>query len=180
MFFYKTRAPRGFSLLELLLVVAVGAVLILSGLGAYKLVSDGNNATQSIRQLQTLKQQVQQAYQGSAGYGTVANADLTASLQAMRLLPPDMPLTGTTLRNAFGGTTTIVAGTSVANFVVTFNNVSRGACVKLGGVYSVSNDSSFVQLVVNGGTALTVPTIALLTGANGCDNDLNTMVWTFS
>ncbi|MBU6235122.1 MAG: prepilin-type N-terminal cleavage/methylation domain-containing protein [Alphaproteobacteria bacterium] len=174
------RKQSGFSLLELLLVVAVGAVLILAGLGAYKLVSEGNAATQSIRQLQTLKQQVQQAYQGEASYGTTANADLTATLQAMRMLPPDMPLNGTTLRNGFSSTTTVTAGAATSQFVITYNGVSRNACVKMGQTYTTANASDFVSLTINGGAALTTPNVAnLTTGADGCDADDNVMVWTF-
>jgi len=174
----KSRSS-GFSLLELLLVVAVGAVLILAGLSAYKLVSEGNAATQGIRQLQTLKQQTKQAFQAETGYGAAAAGDLTATLQNLRMLPPDMPLNGTNLRNGFGGNTTVVAGATTATFVVTFANVSRNACAKMGMTFSAANASDFVGLSVNGAAAITAPTIAVLTGATGCTADNNTMAWTF-
>lgn len=180
----KTRAT-GFSLLELLLVVGVGAVLILAGLSAYKLVAEGNSATQGIRQLQTLKQQVQSAYQGQAGYGTAAGADMTATMQAARMLPADMPLTGTNLRNAFGGTSTVVTGALVGgnaqSFLIRFNNVSRSACAKMGMVFSTASSSDFTGLTINA-TVLTAgqlaaPTLAIVSAA--CNVEDNAMTWTF-
>ena len=177
---------RGFSLLELLLVVGVGAVLILAGLSAYRLVSEGNAATQGIRQLQTLKQQVQQAYQGEAGYGTAAGADMVATLSTMRMLPPDMPVTGATLRNGFGSTTTIVTGPLVggnaSTFLITFNGVGTSACNKMGVVFSTATSSDFTNLSITptgGGTAntaITVPTVGIVSAACG---NTNVMVWTF-
>lgn len=171
---------RGFSLLELLLVVGVGAVLILAGLGAYRLVVEGNAATQGIRQLQTLKQQVQQAYQNDTGYGTSATANLLPTLQSMRMLPPDMTPNAATgavsLRNGFNSTTTVAAGATVATFRITFNGVGASACNKMGTAFSTTTSADFVGVTI-GATILTAPTVATL--ATACANDTNTMVWEF-
>jgi len=175
----KQRA-RGFSLLELLLVVGVGAVLILAGLSAYRLVTESNAATQGIRQLQTLKQQTQQAYQGESGYGAAANASLLATLQSMRMLPPDMApdaaVAATTLRNGFGNTTTVKAGATVSTFIITFNGVGASACNKMGVVFSTATSSDFVGLTI-GATVLATPTVATVAAA--CANDTNVMAWEF-
>lgn len=175
---------RGFSLLELLLVVGVGAVLILAGLSAYRLVSEGNATTQGIRQLQILKQQVQEAFRGETGYGSTAGANLLATLQAMRMLPTDMTpnaTTGaTTLRNEFSSTTTVVTGALVAgqaaSFIVTFNGVPASSCNKLGMSFSTANASDFVRLSV-GTITITTPTVATL--ATACANATNTLAWEF-
>lgn len=182
----SSKKQAGFSLLELLLVVAVGAVLILAGLGAYKLVSEGNAATQGIRQLQTLKQQVQQAFQGESNYGA-AGGDMTAVLQSLRMLPPDMPLNGANLRNSFGGNTTVVTGAAPGDtFIITFNNVSTNACTKMAQTYSYNNASDLVSLTING---TLVPNnanafnVAQLTGANFCGNvaanNNHVLIWRF-
>lgn len=175
-----SRQSRGFSLLELLLVVGVGAVLILAGLSAYRLVAEGNAATQGIRQLQTLKQQVQQAFQNDTGYGASASANLLATVQSMRMLPPDMAPNAATgavsLRNGFNGTTTVVAGTTVSTFRITFNGVGASACNRMGTVFSTATSSDFVGVTI-GATTLTVPTVATL--ATACANTTNTMTWEF-
>jgi len=182
------RRARGFSLLELLLVVGVGAVLILAGLSAYRLVSESNASTQGIRQLQTLKQQVQQAYQGEPGYGTTAAADMVATLNNMRMLPPDMPVVGTTMRNGFGDTTTIVTGALVsgnaATFIITFNGVGTSGCNKMGVIFNPQTSSDFVSLKVtptSGGAAATfdgtnLPSVTKLAAACGVGNK---MAWEF-
>ena len=49
------KTQSGFSLLELLLVVGVGALLLLAGLATYRLVSEGNNVNAATQMLNTLK-----------------------------------------------------------------------------------------------------------------------------
>ncbi len=169
------KSSRGFSLLELLLVVAVGSVLILSGLGAYRLVSENSNSNTATTQVTTLKQQVQQAFAGQGSYGA-ANADLSATLNNLRALPSDMPVTGTNLRNAFGTTTTVTVGAATNQFRITFNGVPRSACVKLGQLFTPANASDFVSLTV-GTTAVATFTIAGLTTA--CSAATNNMAWVF-
>lgn len=175
------KKSRGFSLLELLLVVGVGAVLILAGLSAYRLVSEGNAATQGIRQLQTLKQQVQQAFQGETGYGSAAGENLVATLQSMRMLPPDMAPNATTgadsLRNGFGNTTTVETGGTTSSFIITFNGVGASACNKMGVVFSTATSSDFVGLSIDGTAVTMPPTVAAVSAA--CDNDSNDMAWEF-
>jgi prepilin-type N-terminal cleavage/methylation domain-containing protein len=182
----KRTQSAGFSLLELLLVVAVGAILILAGLGAYRLVSEGTNTNRSVQQLNTLKQQTQQAFAGQGAYGTTAGADLVATLTTLRSLPSDMPSSGTgTLRNSFGQNTTITVGASPFNtFVITFNGVPPSSCVTLGQVFTPTNASDFGGLTVTvtagattNTTAVTTYTTAGLTAA--CSGTTNNMAWTF-
>jgi|GEM_PF-1180179 len=174
---------RGFSLLELLLVVGVGAVLILAGLSAYRLVTEGNSATQGSRQLQTLKQQVQTAYQGESTYGSTAGADMVATMSNMKMLPADMPVQGTgIIRNAFNGDTNIVVGASpFSTFKITFKSVPTAACVKMGPQFSTDTASDFVGLTVNSAAVLTNnATVANLTATGRCSStNANTMTWEF-
>lgn len=167
----------GFSLLELLLVVGVGAVLILAGLSAYKLVSDNNAANQGVRQLQTLKTQVQQAFQGEPNYGS-ATATLVPVLNNMRMLPPDMPMSGTDLlRNGFGGTTAVTVGATATEFTITFNNVSAAACARMGVAYSSNNTADFVGVVINTGSSEAQPNVTFV--AAQCSQATNTLAFTF-
>ena len=170
---------RGFSLLELLLVVAVGAVLILAGLGAYRLVTENNNTNQATRLLTTLKQQVQQAYQGQASYGAT---NLLDDLTALRALPTDLGTSGTgdsmTAKGMFG---TIAVTGATSNFRIAFNNVPKGACVRLGQQFTSQNANDFVSLQVGSTTYTQSSTItqASLTTACSDQSASNTMTWTF-
>lgn len=180
---YRPARPRrqaGFSLLELLLVVAVGAVLILAGLGAYRLVSENNNTNQATRLLATLKQQVQQAYQGQASYGS---GNIVGDLAALRALPSDLGTSGSgssmTIKGGFGNI--LITGATV-NFSITMQSVSKGACIRLGQQFTPQNANDFVSLDVGSTTfsqSSTNLSQATLTTACSDTASANTMIWTF-
>ncbi|HEY8964615.1 MAG TPA: type 4 pilus major pilin [Alphaproteobacteria bacterium] len=179
---------RGFSLLELLLVVGVGAVLILAGLSAYRLVSEGNAATSGVRQLQTLKQQVQTAFQGQSNYGAAA-ADMRPTLNTLNLLPGDMTYSAgppVNLNNAFSGNTLITVGAAPqTTFLIQMNNVPSSACNKLGQLFSTTSNSDFVSLKIGTASPPTVaiaqpPTVAGLAAATACGAAAQVnMLWEF-
>lgn len=178
----NTRRQSGFSLLELLLVVAVGAVLILAGLGAYRLVSENNNTNQATRLLTTLKQQVQQAYQGQSTYGD-ANTNILGELADMRALPSDLGTNGTgtgmTAKGPFGPIEVNAQGN---RFEIVFTNVPRGACIRLGQQFSAQNANDFISLVAGGTTfdqTSGAITQAQMTAACSDTAANNEMTWTF-
>ena len=182
----KKTQSAGFSLLELLLVVAVGAILILAGLGAYRLVSEGSNTNRATQQLNTLKQQTQQAFAGQGAYGTATLTSLVATLDNMKALPSDMAVSGTTIRNAFGTATTITTGATAATlntFIVTFPAVPVSSCIKLGQLFTPGNANDLARLAIGAtnidrGAAATAYTLAAITTA--CGTAATNMAWTFN
>lgn len=173
------RDTAGFSLLELLLVVAVGAVLILAGLGAYRLVTENNNTNQAIRLLSTLKQQVQQAYQGQATYGT---GNLVDDLTALRALPTDLGTSGTgdsMTAKAMFGNITITGNTTT--FSIGLANVPKGACVRLGQQFTPQNANDFVSLQVGSQSYNQSSSITQVVLLASCSDQAgnNTMTWRF-
>ncbi len=173
------RNVLGLSLLELLLVVAVGAVLILAGLSAYRLATENNNTNQATRLLTTLKQQVQQAYQGQASYGT---GNIIDDLAALRALPTDLGTSGTgdsMIAKGMFGTLLITGNTNT--FSITLNNVPKGACVRLGQQFTPQNTNDFVTLTV-GSTSYnqssTINQAGLLTACSDQSAN-NVLVWSF-
>jgi prepilin-type N-terminal cleavage/methylation domain-containing protein len=180
LFMRRVRQIRGFSLLELLLVVAVGAVLILAGLGAYRLVSENNNTNQATRLLATLKQQVQQAYQGQASYGT---GNIIDDLASLRALPTDLGTSGTgdsmTAKGPFGDIGVVGNGTQ---FMLLLGSVPKGACVRLGQQFTPKNAPDFVQLQIGSTTfnqASTNMTQTTMAATCSEQSAQNTMIWTF-
>lgn len=180
--FNTKRGTAGFSLLELLLVVAVGAVLILAGLGAYRLVTENNNTNQAARILTTLKQQVQQSYQGQASYGS---GNLIDDLASLRALPSDLGTSGSgdsmVARGMFGPVR-VNAVNSGTNFTIELANVPKGACVRLAQQFTPQNTNDFVELRVASNTYTQTSTnMNQTTFLASCQDQtsLNTMTWTF-
>lgn len=175
-----TTRQKGFSLLELLLVVAVGAVLILAGLGAYRLVTENNNTNQATRLITVLKQQIQQAYQGQATYGT---GNLIDDLSSLRALPTDIGTSGSgdaMVAKGVFGTITILGANN--NFQVGFTNVPKGACVRIAQQFTPQNANDFVSLQVGATTFnQTATNMTQATFLTTCSEQTsqNTMIWTF-
>ena len=181
----KKISEKGFSLLELLLVVGVGALLLLGGLGVYRLVTQGNKTNEAIRLLSTIKNQTQLTFQNQALYeGEGATGDMVQILVAAGAIPSSAVNTTTgagassTVYDPWGRAMTIeTAGTpDGSQFAIGMTGISDDACVALGTVFNTDNDSDFVSLEV-GTTSLTEQTVSALTGE--CDGDNNNMTWTF-
>ena len=171
----------GFSLLELLLVVAVGAILLLAGLSAYRLVTQNNNVNEALRLLNVLKQQTQKAYQGDGTYGS---SDLVPTLISLRAFPAGT-LSGSTPRHPFGGTIAIDGNGDT--FTISFSDMERAACISVGQAFNSNSDPDFVQLSIgaSAGSAIGgtdgVISIAELTASGACPtgNNQTGMHWEF-
>ena len=164
----------GFTLLELLLVVGVGAVLLLAGIGTFQLVSQGNNVNEGSRLLATVKQGTQSLYQGQTTYGT---GSLNAILVNAGVFPQSA-LDGTTPVTPWN-TNLIVTG-ATGEFTVDFRDLPEEACIQM---YSnaVFTDPDFVSVQVGAsGTADADPTLAEADGACGATATANDVIWTFN
>ncbi len=168
----------GFSLLELLLVVGVGALLLLAGIATYRLVTQGNNVNDAVRILATIKQQTQRAFQGQRTYGA-SGTDLTPTLVAMDAFPSGVLDGGTppTARHPWGDLILITAEDQ--EFDITYQLVPSDACIQLGTTFD-QEDSDFIELDVNGTVfdATNPVTVAGLTTACTSATEVP-MVWTF-
>lgn len=161
----------GFTLLELLLVVGVGAILLLAGIATYRLVTSGNNVNEGNKLVQTIKQQVQRLYQGQSTYGT---ANITAALVNAGIFPADA-LNGTTPVTPWD--TNIVVTGATNNFTITFQDLPEDACIQMG-TTDLSNDPDFVGITI-GGTAPTDQSLANVDTRCVATAASNDIVWTF-
>jgi prepilin-type N-terminal cleavage/methylation domain-containing protein len=170
-------SQKGFSLLELLLVVAVGAVLILAGLSAYRLVSENNNVNESLRLLNTLKQQVQTAYQGEGEY----TGNINNTLIDLRAFPDGVLTSSGQARHPFGGDINFNANGNT--FDIVFTGVGRAACIAVGQAFDSTSDSDLADFQIDGtdpDTGGDGITLADLQGACPGANDAGAdMTWTF-
>ena len=174
------KKEQGFSLLELLLVVGVGALLLLAGIGTYQLVTSGSTSNEAIRLIATVKQQTQRAFQGQQTYGA-AGTDLVPTLIAMQAFPSGVVNpAGTAAVDPWGGNMAIqAAGAGGANFSIGFTAVPTSACIQIGTAFT-ENDTDFVSLVVGGTTFNVGNPIATATLTTACSGAANVaMTWTF-
>lgn len=163
----KTLAARkasGFSLLELLLVVAVAAVLILAGVAAYSLVSGNQKAADAKRQIAQIKSTIKANYP-NGGYGT---GSMTSALGNMGAYT-GMKGTAAAPLDPWGGNVTVTGADT--SYDIKFASLPRKNCVDV--VMSMGTDPDLTG--INGGTAdtdLTLPlqtseAVASCTAANG-------------
>ena len=110
------QTEAGFTLLELLLVVGVGALLLIGGIATYRLVSEGNKVTDTTRLIMTVRNEAQTLSQGQ-GYAGVQTA------------LEDAKIITTAQKNAFGGDFKVTG--DAAALTITVDKLPVNACRKL-------------------------------------------------
>lgn len=174
---FNKQAQKGFSLLELLLVVAVGAMLILAGLAIYRNVTSQAQVNEASRLLNVLKQETQKLYQGEGIYGGGAGADMNTVLINAGAVPSAYQTnTAGQIISPFNGEVNVVSDTPATTFTITFLGVSQAACINMGRMYT-ANDPDFAGITVGTATE-TAPSITWL-NTNCAAND-NSMAWSFN
>lgn len=133
---FNQAKAKGFSLIELLLVLGVLAILLVAAFVVYPQVRDRNQANAEVSNLTAIKANVTNLYASKGG--NYKGLDNTVAVQA-RVYPSNMTtLAGTgsgtsTANSAWGGDVTTVAGagTNPRTFTVTYTAVPAGVCLGL-------------------------------------------------
>lgn len=167
------KTQKGFSLLELLLVVAVGAILILAGLAIYRNITSNTDVNEASRLLNVLKQETQRLYQGQATYAGLDNTVLTNA----GVVPARYTTAAGVIDSPFAtnDVTAVINGADPAQFDIDIANVPADACTKLALEYN-ANDSDFVGLSIGGAAPIANPTVADVSAP--CVGGAQ-MTWTF-
>lgn len=169
----KNKYNSGFSLLELLLVVAVGAVLIVSGLVAYRVVSISAASKEAKTDILRLQQQIRLVYNDAIYTGVSASdAKLTAAFDGMRR-------SGSTILNPFLGAV-ILKSDRTNTFKIIYEKVPRGPCVDMLLLFTDDTSSTRALGANSGDDATLSPKNLTITQASGvCTNVNNRVVWEF-
>jgi type II secretory pathway pseudopilin PulG len=146
----QTTHESGFTLLELLLVVGVGALLLIGGIATYRQVTAGNQTNEAQRDLQRVASSVRTAYQSQNDY-TDLDTDTAIQLGVF----PGLAV-GTTPTNSFGGDLTVaVNGTDSRLFDLTMTDVPEAACIQL--ATSIQDPAELEELTIDGTSPGAIP-----------------------
>jgi prepilin-type N-terminal cleavage/methylation domain-containing protein len=126
---------RGFTLIEILLVVGFIALASVGVYTIYAKVSAGNQANAESRNLDTFKAGIQTLYAVGKNYASITNIVVNAA----RITPDNMKTSPTssdgTITNSFSGEVTVLPvslGAGTANgFEITYSKVPGNVCSKL-------------------------------------------------
>lgn len=134
--FLKRNNKKGFTLVEILLVVGF---IALAGIGIYTVytkVQMSNAALSEGKNLDTIRAGVKNLFGGTQNYASVANAvlnDARVTPDSMRAIP--YVAGATAITNSFGGTVTVapvaLGGGANNGFRVTYPKVPGAVCAKL-------------------------------------------------
>ena len=128
---WKDMAQRGFTMVELAVVVAIGAVILVIALAVVPAVLANNRANAEMQELPSILSNIQKAYSNAPTYAG-ATLDAVIRLNAFPAERVTIPGAGAaTATNRWGGTITLaVANLSATNDIVrlVYTNVSEREC----------------------------------------------------
>ena len=131
----KKQKRKGFSLLEILLVLAIAAALVVGAFIVYPKVQSGERAQREAQKIATIAAGVKSLYAAVAYYTDVS----TASVVHAHVFPDDMlpDATSTQPVNAWKGAVTIApsnegpSGVTGSSFTITYPNVPAIDCTRV-------------------------------------------------
>lgn len=151
------KAKRGYTMVEMLLFIAVAAVL---GIGAVTLYGKSLGAakeTQATQQVAQVVKSVRQLYASDGTYGSSGGTSLNSGLINSRSLPDGMINTASgTIRHAFGDPITVTGFAD--RFTIQMAAVPQDGCAKL--LTSLLAAGDLISLQIGSGGALTPPLTA--------------------
>jgi prepilin-type N-terminal cleavage/methylation domain-containing protein len=175
-----TNRESGFTLLELLLVIGVAALLLIGAIATYRLVTDGNKTTDSIRMLLSVRQETETMAEQQGGlYTGIAFATGTSNTASPMVTSG---ILRDKQKNPFNGNITIATtadagGTADANLNVTFDNVSQSGCSKL--AQAINSPNEIIKVTINGTAYSTFPVTAVQAATSCSSTNLDTIIWQF-
>ena len=131
---FNQAKAKGFSLIELLLVLGVLAILLVTAFVVYPQVRDRNQANAEVSNLTALKANITNLYASKGGNYTGLT---TAVANQARAFPSSMNggtyTASAPVTSSWGNTVAVDvgSGTPPRTFTVTYNNVPAGVCLGL-------------------------------------------------
>ncbi len=140
------RSQRGFNLIELMLGLAIVATLIVAIVRGSGSNSDKANSQIMTTDVTALVNGIKSAYSsGGNGYNGLDNQ----TARNLSVVPTDLPGTGATIKNTFGGIVTIASANSDQAFTITYTLVPPAVCQA---VVNGMGGASFNKIEIGGQT----------------------------
>lgn len=153
----RRAALRGMTITELMLTLAVGAVILTGVVTLYGKSTASAKETQAVQQVAQIVKSVRQLYANDGAYGSSGGSALNASLINSRSLPDGMINTGaSTIRHAFGGNINV---TGYANtFTIAMAEYPQDGCSKT--ITSLLGTGDLVSVQIGSGSQRQPPMTA--------------------
>lgn len=127
----KLVKSKGFTLVEILLVVGFIALASIGIYAVYNKVSTTGKANETVRQISTLKSEIDLLFASSLSYAGLN----TQVLINGKIASPDM-IDGSNLSNKFGGPIRITVYGAGNGYILKYLNIPADACSKIGSALS--------------------------------------------
>lgn len=130
------KKKKGFTLIEILLAVGFLSIASISIFVVFNAASTSSRARDEMWQMEELSNKIK------ANYGVVSNySGITNTVVINNNYAPSKMIDGTSLKNGFGGSITVVAntttgGTANNSFKITSSNIPGNVCIKLASLAS--------------------------------------------
>lgn len=154
----RLNRQAGMTLIEIIVVLAIGALIIGGALSLYSNASSSQSSNQLNSDLTAIRASVKSLYSTQGGYGT---ASLNSVLINAKKVPTTMSVSGTTISHALNGTLAVAGATS--NFTMTVTAIPTDVCVAL-----LSAASGFSSIQVGSNAARTSFPISPANASTDC------------
>lgn len=132
---------KGYSLLELLLVLGIIAALVVAAFIIYPKIQASQRATNEISNISAIDAGIKSLYSSTADYSNINNTVLMNS----KIFPQNM-INSSNVRNSFKGNVVIKASSySSGSYQMTYYNVPQVECSKI----SIAVFNKFAQVQIN-------------------------------
>lgn len=186
--FFKKRHYHGFSLLEILLVLAVAAALVIGAFVIYPKISASQRANTESNNITTIANGIRSLYSGSANVGSLNNTVVINANIAPDTMIQNIDSTNKKIINGFKGEVLIYGDSSSHAMQIRYPSVPNLECSKimtqLARQFDVSaiinSDGDLYTIYNSGNGGLNVVInydVSRITGA--CSGDNNTLVFMF-